>query len=651
MRAIDLLAQMQASRIHLALVVDEYGGTDGLVSIEDIVEQIVGEIDDEHDSDEPPAIVRQADNSFIADARASLDDVRSVIGEEFVTGEAGEEVETLGGYLVTHVGRLPVRGEVISGPGNFEIEVLDADPRRVKRLRISTRKERAAAAREPASRIDAGGRSGAGQRQHQARPATEPAHRETRRQTPRRRPCHHPGLGMETRRHRAGGGGLVVAGDGAVQCLAGAVSDLSGHGLADRRRRRGPLRGVPAAAMAGWWFGLGYFVPGLYWIGYAFLVDASTFAWLMPFAVLGLPAYLALFPAFGFALARLIWTRDASRVLALAAALTDQRMAARPRADRLSMECVRLRLQRTAGAGADRLADRAVGADLSRGGDFRKPRRADRRQLARPQALARAGVGGAAAGRDGRVRRGSPVAAADRDTAQYQAADHAAQSAAGRRFNYSAKAAVMQKYLTLSDRASGPQSTGVRDVNILIWPESAFPFFLTREADAMAEIAGFLPKSTVLITGAVRAPDLPPGAKITRAYNSIYVIDHDGSVLSIYDKLHLVPFGEYLPFQEWMERLGFEQLTKVHGGFIPGTRRRPLEIPHAPAALPLICYEAVFPADVAERGDRPGWIVNLTNDGWFGIRPAPISICSRCGCARSRKDCRWFAPPTPAFPP
>ena len=142
MRAIDLLAQMQASRIHLALIVDEYGGTDGLVSIEDIVEQIVGEIDDEHDSDEPPAIVRQADNSFIADARASLEDVRTVIGEEFVTGEAGEEVQTLGGYLVSHVGRLPVRGEVISGPGNFEVEVLDADPRRVKRLRIATRKER-----------------------------------------------------------------------------------------------------------------------------------------------------------------------------------------------------------------------------------------------------------------------------------------------------------------------------------------------------------------------------------------------------------------------------------------------------------------------------------------------------------------------------
>lgn len=152
MRAIDLLAQMQASRIHLALVVDEYGGSDGLVSIEDIVEEIVGEIDDEHDSDEPPSIVRQPDNSFIADARASLQDARSVIGEDFVTGEAGEEVATLGGYLVSFVGRLPVRGEVISGPGSYEVEVLDADPRRIKRLRIAARKER------PASRTYREGR-------------------------------------------------------------------------------------------------------------------------------------------------------------------------------------------------------------------------------------------------------------------------------------------------------------------------------------------------------------------------------------------------------------------------------------------------------------------------------------------------------------
>jgi apolipoprotein N-acyltransferase len=191
------------------------------------------------------------------------------------------------------------------------------------------------------------------------------------------------------------------------------------------------------------------------------------------------------------------------------------------------------------------------------------------------------------------------------------------------KFNYAAKAEVMSKYLTLSDRASGPESTGVRDANILIWPESAFPFFLTREADAMAQIADFLPKGTVLVTGAVRAPDVPAGTRITRAYNSIYVIDHDGSILSVYDKLHLVPFGEYLPFQDSLEALGLEQLTRIQGGFIAGTAHRTMQIPGAPPALPLICYEAIFPSNVAARGERPGWIVNLTNDGWFGISTGP----------------------------
>jgi CBS domain containing-hemolysin-like protein len=141
MPTIDLLAQMQATRVHLALVVDEYGGTDGLVSIEDLVEQIVGRIDDEHDDDAPPSIVRQPDNSFITDARAPIDDVVAVIGPTFDAGEAASAVDTIGGYLVAQVGRLPSRGEVIAGPGPYEIEVLDADPRRLKRLRISLRKE------------------------------------------------------------------------------------------------------------------------------------------------------------------------------------------------------------------------------------------------------------------------------------------------------------------------------------------------------------------------------------------------------------------------------------------------------------------------------------------------------------------------------
>jgi apolipoprotein N-acyltransferase len=181
----------------------------------------------------------------------------------------------------------------------------------------------------------------------------------------------------------------------------------------------------------------------------------------------------------------------------------------------------------------------------------------------------------------------------------------------------------MSRYLALSDRASGPQATGVRDVTHLIWPESAFPFFLAREADALAQIAALLPEGTVLITGAVRAPQGVPNEAIRRAYNSIYVIDHDGSILSAYDKIHLVPFGEYLPFQDFLERLGLMQLTKVVGGFIPGDRRRALKVPRAPNMLPLICYEVIFPGEAVPKGERPGWLLNLTNDGWFGASAGP----------------------------
>jgi CBS domain containing-hemolysin-like protein len=142
MPALDLLAKMQATRIHLALVVDEYGGTDGLVSMEDVVEQIVGDIADEHDDDEQPAVAAQSDGSFIADARASLDDVNAIVGVEFSVSDTSPEVDTIGGYLMAQIGRLPLRGELVPGPQGFEIEVLDSDPRRIKKVRIHRNRNR-----------------------------------------------------------------------------------------------------------------------------------------------------------------------------------------------------------------------------------------------------------------------------------------------------------------------------------------------------------------------------------------------------------------------------------------------------------------------------------------------------------------------------
>ena len=134
MRALDLLLKMQTSHTHLALVIDEYGGTDGLVSIEDIIEEIVGDIADEHD-DEPITLKREGD-SFIADARMELEDFAEDAGIALPAPEDSEGVDSVGGLIVSYLGRVPQRGEIVEGPSGFVFEVLEADPRRVRRLRI-----------------------------------------------------------------------------------------------------------------------------------------------------------------------------------------------------------------------------------------------------------------------------------------------------------------------------------------------------------------------------------------------------------------------------------------------------------------------------------------------------------------------------------
>lgn len=141
MPATDLLQKMQATHIQMALVIDEYGGTDGIVSIEDVVETIVGEIDDEHDDEDGPLVRTVQDGVYLADARADLDDVRAAIGPSFSFADYDEDVDTLGGLLFAALGRIPVRGEVIVSddlPG-WEVEVLDADPRRIKTVRLVAR--------------------------------------------------------------------------------------------------------------------------------------------------------------------------------------------------------------------------------------------------------------------------------------------------------------------------------------------------------------------------------------------------------------------------------------------------------------------------------------------------------------------------------
>jgi apolipoprotein N-acyltransferase len=437
--------------------------------------------------------------------------------------------------------------------------------------------------------------------------------------------------------------------------------------------------GIRAAFAIGWWFGFGYFLAGLYWIGSAFLVDAKTFGWLLPFAITLLPAFLAVFTGVGFVAARLLWAPSRFRVLTLAATLSSAEWLRGHMFTGFPWNAFGYALttplplaQSVAIFGIWGLTFVAVAV-------FAAPAvlaDAARRWLT-PVALAGCTLVTLAA--YGAVRlAGNPTEMVDGVHLRIMQPNIPQDE----RFSYAARAQIMNRYVLMSqhagegvprrswergrlarlpppyppplplpnppphagegrvgeagegregadtpalagreDRVGDP--SGLHGVTHLIWPESAFPFFLVREPDALSVIAGMLPPNTTLITGAARPVESAPGEGVKHAYNSVYVIDHSGSILASYDKLHLVPFGEYLPFQDLLEHAGLTQLTNVPGGFLPGTQRRRIAVPGAPDMLPLICYEAIFPAEAVPSGERPGWLLNVTNDAWFGISAGP----------------------------
>lgn len=379
-------------------------------------------------------------------------------------------------------------------------------------------------------------------------------------------------------------------------------------------------RALAQSFAAGWLFGMGYFVAGLWWIGEAFLVQADAFLWLMPFAVLGLPAYLALYTGFGCALARLLWRRGAGRLLAFAAALTLAEWARGtwltgfPWNDFGYALATDLRFAQAGsviglmGLCLVALATLASPAALF---DDASPRARHRPLVLAVLLLAALWAGGqwrlatteVGTVPDVRLRLMQP------DLPQDQ------------KFRYDARRKVMDLYIATSESQGG-----LAGVTHLFWPESAFPFFLEREPEALARMVAMLPRGTTLVTGAARFQPVP-GRDRPDIYNSVRVIGSDGTIHAHADKVHLVPFGEYLPFQETLEAVGLEALTRVRGGFAAASTRALLDIPGLPPAVPLICYEAIFPDEVMPAGatgdTRPGFLLNLSNDAWFGITPGP----------------------------
>jgi apolipoprotein N-acyltransferase len=182
---------------------------------------------------------------------------------------------------------------------------------------------------------------------------------------------------------------------------------------------------------------------------------------------------------------------------------------------------------------------------------------------------------------------------------------------------------IFQRYLDLSRGESGGGAGSMTGVTHLIWPETAVPFLLTDRPDALSAIGRLLPDGASLLAGAIRAEAPGPGESATRYFNSVQVVGDDGTLVSAYDKVDLVPFGEFLPFQSFLEGIGLSQVTELPGGFSAGSRRRTLSIAGAPPVGPLICYEIIFPGAAVDPQNRPGWLLNLTNDAWFGDTPGP----------------------------
>ena len=181
------------------------------------------------------------------------------------------------------------------------------------------------------------------------------------------------------------------------------------------------------------------------------------------------------------------------------------------------------------------------------------------------------------------------------------------------------RAAIFEKHLSLSVQ---PAKQGGKRPDIIVWPETAIPFLITDNKDALSRIADTLDDDQILIAGAVRAEDMGPGAA-PRYYNSIYVIDGRGQIIGASDKVHLVPFGEYLPFEPFFRRLGIENIVEMPGGFSAAASRSLLSMPNGLKLYPLICYEIIFPNEMSPQIADAGAILNVTNDAWFGDTPGP----------------------------
>ncbi len=363
------------------------------------------------------------------------------------------------------------------------------------------------------------------------------------------------------------------------------------------------------AALTGWAFGFTYFAGGFYWVGEAFYVDPST-VWMMPFAVTLLPAGMAIYFGLAALAARAVPWRGAAFALALATSFT-------------AFEALRGWL--FTGFPWNLFGSAFIGSPFDQGAalygiygltlatiltGFGLPTLITSRGWTRAFPLLFGLVLLGAGAGYGSLRGPTPpltgtqlrIVQPDNPQSEKALADY------NRR--------LWQRLMGLT------LSPGAETVDVFIWPEGVTPFFLDETPEALAVIGESLGDTQTLIAGSARRQRLKDG---THYFNSLFVIDGTGAVTAVYDKAHLVPFGEYLPFPEFFRALDIASLTaRIGGAFTAGPGLQTLSMPGIPAFSALICYEALFSGEVVGADQsRPAWLVNITDDSWFGTQTGP----------------------------
>ncbi len=399
-------------------------------------------------------------------------------------------------------------------------------------------------------------------------------------------------------------------------------------------------RDLKTAAFRGWAFGFGYHFAGLYWIGSAFLVQPERFALQMPFAIAGLTAALGLFLGLAGALHRFaaphlkgFWSRIVLFALAITLAewLRGHILTGFPwntLGYAITMPLPMMQWASVFGltimtaftvvmmtvplaALSERRGEHAVSAV--------KPVRA----IISVTLLPLAGIAIFGLWRLG----AHPIAYVENVGLRLVQPSIPQRD----KFDASKAVAIFERHLSLSAAPARPTEgaggQSVPQITHIFWPEVAAPFFMQRQPAIRQQLDRTIPDGAHLITGTFRAEPTPEAAgrpRTYRIYNSALVYDGQGELIHSYDKIHLVPFGEYLPAQGLLNALGFENLTRTRGGFTPGrSPRQLLQVPGLPPLAMLICYETIFPDEIADGAARPGLLVNLTNDAWFGNTSGP----------------------------